>query len=82
MRLTLKNYRRSSDRPESFYVAFPLPVQGTLPHLSEGGLPFTPYTDQLPGSCQDYFAIDGWADYETKDGHWFWVSRDVPIGDV
>ncbi len=79
VRLTIKIYRRSSDDPESFYVAFPLPVQGVLPRLSEGGLPFTPYTDQLPGSCKDYFAIDGWADYETKDGHWFWVSRDVPM---
>ncbi len=79
VRLTIKIYRRSSDDPESLYVAFPLPVQGVLPRLSEGGLPFTPYVDQIPGSCKDYFAIDGWADYATPDGHWFWVSRDVPM---
>jgi hypothetical protein len=27
----------------------------------------------------DYFAIDGWADYATADGHWLWVSRDAPL---
>jgi hypothetical protein len=42
-------------------------------------MPFTPYADQLPGSCRDYFAIDGWAQYATKDGQWFWVSRDAPL---
>ena len=77
--LTITVSRLSSDDPESFYLAFPLPVQGVLPRLSEGGMPFTPYEDQLPGSCRDYFTIDGWADYATKDGHWFWVSRDVPL---
>jgi hypothetical protein len=79
VRLTITINRLSSDDPESFYVAFPLPVEGVLARLSEGGVPFTPYEDQLPGSCRDYFTIDGWADYETKDGHWLWVSRDVPL---
>jgi hypothetical protein len=40
---------------------------------------FTPFTDQLPGTCRDYFAIDGWAHYATPDGHWLWVSRDAPL---
>jgi hypothetical protein len=79
VRLTISINRLSSDDPESFYVAFPLPVQGILPRLSEGGMPFKPYVDQLPGSCKDYFAIDGWAHYETKDGDWLWVSRDAPL---
>jgi hypothetical protein len=79
VRLTLSIYRLSSDDPESFYVAFPLPVAGVLPRLSEGGMPFTPYEDQLPGTCRDYFAIDGWAHYATKDGQWLWVSRDAPL---
>ena len=42
-------------------------------------MPFVPFQDQLPGSCRDYFAIDGWADYATADGHWLWVSRDAPL---
>jgi hypothetical protein len=42
-------------------------------------MPFTPYQDQLLGSCRDYFAFDGWAKYDTKDGQWLWVSRDAPL---
>ena len=78
-RLTLRLNRLSSAAPEIFYVAFPLPTGETLPRLSSGGQPFTPFTDQLPGTCRDYFAIDGWADYATPDGHWLWVSRDAPL---
>ena len=78
-RFTLRFYRLSSDAPEIFYVVFPLPCKGVLPRVSCGGLPFTPYTDQLPGTCRDYFGIDGWADYATPEGHWLWVSRDAPL---
>ena len=60
-------------------MGFSLPVQAVLPQLSNGGVPFTPYQDQLPGSCEDYFSIDGWARYTTKQGQWFWVSRDTPL---
>ena len=47
--------------------------------MSSGGEPFTPFKDQLRGSCRDYFAIDGWANYVTSGGHWIWVSRDAPL---
>lgn len=78
-RLTLRLYRESSDDPEVLFAAFPLPCEGALPQLSSGGMPFTPYQDQLPGSCRDYFGIDGWAHYATENGHWLWVSRDAPL---
>ncbi|MFI5380466.1 MAG: hypothetical protein ACHRHE_14300 [Tepidisphaerales bacterium] len=78
-RLTLRLYRLSSADPEAFFTEFPLPCQGTLPRLSCGGMPFTPYTDQIPGSCRDYFTIDGRAHYATPDGHWLWVTRDAPL---
>jgi hypothetical protein len=78
-RLTLRLYRESSDAPERFFAAFPLPVEGVLPTLSTGGLPFTPFTDQVPGSCRDYFAIDGWAHYAAPGGHWLWASRDAAL---
>ena len=78
-RLTFRLNRVSSFAPEVFYIVTPLPCDGTLPRLSSGGLPFTPFTDHLPGSCRDYFAIDGWADYSMPDGHWLWVSRDAPL---
>ena len=79
IRLAISIYRLPSDDPERFYVEFPLPVEGVLPTLSEGGMPFTPFTEQIPGSCKDYFTIDGWAQYATPDGQWFWVSQDAPL---
>lgn len=78
-RFTLRINRISNAAPEIYYVAFPLPVGGTLPRLSSGGQPFTPFTDQLGGTCRDYFAFDGWADYATPEGRWLWVSRDAPL---
>ena len=81
-RLTVRFERVSSLAPEVFYLQFTFPEAGTLPRFSNGGVPFVPFRDQLEGSCRDYFAIDGWAHYETRDGHWLWVSRDAPLVSV
>jgi hypothetical protein len=78
-RLTFRLNRLSSFAPEIFYVITPLPCDGVLPRMSCGGMPFTPFTDQLPGSCRDYYSLDGWAEYTTPDGRWLWVSRDAPL---
>ncbi|MDD4872452.1 MAG: hypothetical protein PHR77_18025 [Kiritimatiellae bacterium] len=78
-RITLRFNRLSSEDPEIIYAGFTLPCKGTLPRLSSGGAPFTPFQDQLPGTCRDHFAMDGWANYATSDGHWLWVSRDAPL---
>jgi len=78
-RLTVRFHRESSFDPELMCVVTPLPCDGTLPRLSSGGLGFTPFTDQLPGTCRDYFGIDGWAHYRTSEGHWLWVTRDAPL---
>ena len=78
-RVTLRFNRLSSEAPEIFYAGFTLPCEGTLPRLSNGGVPFTPFKEQLPGACRDHFALDGWADYAAPDGHWLWVSRDAPL---
>ncbi|MCR4415982.1 MAG: hypothetical protein NUV77_26500, partial [Thermoguttaceae bacterium] len=78
-RLTLRYNRLSYEGPEAFYVAFALPCEGTMPRTSCGGVPFVPYADQLPGTCRDYFAIDGWVHYATPAGHWIWISRDAPL---
>jgi hypothetical protein len=78
-RLTITLDRLSSTAPEVLFLSFDLPEGLPLPRFSSGGVPFTPYRDQLPGSCRDYFAIDGWADYAAPDGHWLWVTRDAPL---
>jgi hypothetical protein len=78
-RLTFKLNRISSAAPEIFYITFPLLTEKRVPRVSSGGEPFTPFTDQLPGTCRDYFAIDGWAEYVLPEGRWLWVSRDAPL---
>jgi hypothetical protein len=77
--VTVRMERLSSAAPECLYVEFAMPVEGRLPRFSNGGMAFTPYTDQLPGSCRDYYAIDSWAHYDTPRGHWLWVTRDAPL---
>ncbi len=78
-RLTVRLNRIASFDPELLCVVHPLPCDGALPRLSSGGMGFTPFTDQFPGTCRDYFAIDGWAHYATPAGHWLWVTRDAPL---
>ncbi len=78
-RFTIRINRIPSGAPEIFYVAFPFPTGDALPKYSSGGQTFMPFDDQLPGTCRDYFAIDGWAEYATPDGRWLWVSRDAPL---
>ncbi len=78
-RLTIRFHRTSSELPELFFAGFSLPCDGALPTASDGGLPFVPYQDQLPGTCRDYFTIDRWLHYATPAGHWLWATRDAPL---
>jgi hypothetical protein len=78
-RLTMRLHRTSSELPELFFATFAVPCHGTLPTTTNGGLPFVPYQDQLPGTCRDYVSIDQWLDYATPGGHWLWATRDVPL---
>ena len=78
-RVTVRFHRTSSERPEWFFIGFPLPCKGTGPVSSCGGLPFQPFADQLPNTCGDYFGIDGWIAYPTPQGSYLWASRDAPL---
>jgi alpha-mannosidase len=65
--------------PEVYLVSFSLPVGDASPTVSNAGVPFEPYREQVPGTDKDYFAIDGWVHYSTPQGHWIWATRDVPL---
>jgi hypothetical protein len=78
-RLTLRFYRTSLELPEALVASFTLPCADVLPRASCGGQPFVPFADQLPGTCRDYFAIDGCVGYTTGEGNWYWWSRDCPL---
>jgi hypothetical protein len=81
-RISIHLNRINSREPEVLYIAFGFPVEGAMPVFSGGGIPFTPYVDQLEGSCRDYYAIDGWAHYATSGGDWIWVTRDAALVSV
>lgn len=78
-RLTVRLNRLSSEDPEAFFIGCTLPCAGVMPQTSCGGQPFVPFTDQLPGTCRDYFGIDGWVEYRKPEGRWLWISRDAPL---
>lgn len=77
--LSVQFDRLSNLAPEVLYMLTEFPAPGVLPRFCTGGVPFTPFEDQLPGSCRDYFAIDSWAHYGTPGNHWLWVTRDAPL---
>lgn len=78
-RVLIRFDRVPSLAPEVLLAGFALPDGLPLPQFSSGGVPFTPYRDQLRGSCRDYFGIDGWAHYRGQAGEWLWVTRDAPL---
>jgi hypothetical protein len=78
--LKVRLYRISSELPEWFFIGSSLAVDGTvMPQTSNGGVLFTPFDDQLPGTCRDYFTVDGWIGYTSGDTQRVWVSRDAPL---
>jgi hypothetical protein len=78
-RVVVRFDRLPANVAEVFYLGFALPAPQPMPVASCGGMPFTPYRDQLPGACRDYLGIDGWAHYAGADGHRLWVTRDAPL---
>lgn len=61
--LELRMDRRSSFDPEVLFLRFDAPHTAALPTVSNAGGKFRPEADQFPGSCKDYYAIDGWICY-------------------
>jgi hypothetical protein len=64
--------------PEIFYVGFYAPVEDAEPQASLAGQPFRPGLDNLPGTCRDFFCVDGWLRYG-RDPAWLWFSRDTAL---
>ena len=73
VRLELRIDRRSSFDPELLLLRFRSPCEGRLPTVSNAGAAFRPFEEQLPGSCMDHYAIDGWISYP---GGWLLSCRD------
>ncbi|MDL5363167.1 hypothetical protein [Halalkalicoccus sp. NIPERK01] len=48
-------------RPESTYVTFPFALDDPTPYVDVGGQAMRPGSDQLLGSCHDYYTAQSWA---------------------
>lgn len=71
--------RISNSNPEILYIHFPFSKEVDFPVTSSGGMKFVPYKEQLPGTCTDFLAIDGWVSYPLNNGSWVWSSRDAAL---
>jgi len=76
--VTVKADRLPDFTPEIFYVGFEATVGDDLPTASMTGQSFVPLQDNLPGTCRDFFAIDGWLRYGGQD-NWCWFARDTSL---
>ena len=63
VRLEVRFDRYSDFTPEVLLLRFDAPSHAGLPTVSNAEVKFRPETDQLPGSCMDYYAVDGWLRY-------------------
>lgn len=77
--IQVKIDRNSNPDPEIMYIRFPFPKNTSAPVTSIGGMEFTPFKDQIPGTCIDFFAIDNWVEYPAQTGSWLWSSRDIAM---
>ena len=78
-KLTIRFNRKSNLQPEIYYVALQLTDRPLPPKISNVGRFFTPGDDQIPGSCMDYYAIDGTVVYEAEGEKWIVGSRDAAL---
>lgn len=77
--LTIRFYRKSNFTPEVYYIAIDSPVKKGRVHLSNVGKAFQPGLEQMPGSCKDYYAMDGWVHHEDDKESWMISSRDAAL---
>jgi hypothetical protein len=52
--------------PEATYLMFPFNIPNAQARFDIGGVPVRPHLDQIPGSCRDYFTVQGWVDFNNS----------------
>jgi len=77
--LRIRVNRRSSPAPEVLYASIKAAPEGLKPQISNAGGIFEPGRDQIPGSCMDYYAIDGSVTWRREDRTWQIGSRDAAL---
>ncbi len=67
---------------ESVHFAFPFKVAGGIVRLDLGWGVIRPDTDQIAGSCKDFFCAQNSADISGPERGLTWVSLDAPLVEV
>jgi alpha-mannosidase len=67
---------------ESVNFAFPFNVPDGVLKLDVPFGEMRPDTDQIPGSCKNWFTVNRWADVANQDYGVTWVTLDAPLIEV
>lgn len=78
-RLTLRVRRRDNPNPEIYFAKMQVAEKAETPRMSLAGRAFVPGSGQIPGTCMDYYTIDGWVSYKNDDAYWLISSRDAAM---
>ena len=57
----------TSNHPEATYLLFPFNLPHAQARFDVGGVAVRPHLDQIPGSCCDYFTVQGWVDFNNGE---------------
>jgi len=57
----------TSIHPEATYLLFPFNIPDAQARFDVGDMPVRPHLDQIPGSCRDYFTVQGWVDFNNGE---------------
>lgn len=53
--------------PEATYLLFPFNIPNAQARFDIGGTSVRPNLDQIPGTCRDYFTVQGWVDFNNGE---------------
>jgi hypothetical protein len=65
--------------PEATYLLFPFNIPNAQARFDIGGVPVRPHIDQIPGSCRDYFTVQGWVDFNNGERGMTIATPENPI---
>ena len=65
--------------PEGVHFAFPFALENAVAHLDTAWAQFKPGSEQLPGSCMNYYTLQRWLDISSKDAGVTIYSTHAPL---
>ncbi len=78
-RLELKLRRKDNPRPEIFFCKVQMAARVEELETSLAGRSFVPGAGQIPNTCKDYYAIDGWVRYGNGATNWSIAAHEAAM---